>query len=73
MAAQAAYSDLMKNISSLHLHEGFMAVVVYSERVQAERGQGSQRDGPQKRMWTKHLALACDNLDRHQLTAGALN
>lgn len=31
MAAPAAYSDLMKNSSSLHLHEGFMAVAVYSK------------------------------------------
>lgn len=36
MAAPAAYSDPMKNSSSLHLHEGFMAVVVYSKPRQSQ-------------------------------------
>lgn len=38
MAASADYSDLMENRSSLHLHEGFMAVLVYSEPRQNEAG-----------------------------------
>lgn len=62
MAAQAAYNDLMKNSSSLHLLERFMAVVVYSDPRQSwARGvkeMGLRNDGGGKTLLWHARTLA---------------
>lgn len=58
MAASTDYGDLMENRSSLHLHEGFTAVLVYSEpRQSGARGIKAMglRDEVERRAWLWHV------------------